>query len=352
MKKIVSLLFIVGVAFYSTSSLQGLSIQFDTSALHFNNGDFNNYSHDAYTANKSNNLLNTDDRGSVLYADLRLRYNTQYKKSEFFIDISRLGYWGTDNLQGRDNGQNPVLFNRLYFKYYPIESVSVQLGRYSYKIGESLNDYFFHDVIDGLQIDYQLLESLRLSFLFDVLSIAYRVPDAGIFSIVRKDTEDTGGFQGDYISWRLGISSTYNVEISAMGASRIIERAGLVPFTYLVRYGGSSQGSADLSEDGKNDLNQADNDFLSMSGLRLYGHFKNDSVLDITFAYSYGRDNQFTAEDSRIYNGFGAAVNYENKFSVIESLISTKFLGSLGYFHQDFASMKPRSMGGYASLGF
>ena len=332
----------------SGSGLWGLSLKFDTIGLHFNNGDFNNYNHQTYILNKSNQLYNTDDRGWILFADLRLNYNTQYKKTEFFIDVSRLGYWGTDNLQGRDNGQNPVLFNRLNFIYYPTEAVSIQLGRYSYQIGEALIDYFFHDVVDGVQFNYKILKELKINFLFDIMSIAYRVPDAGIFSIVRKDSEDQNGFQGDYISMRFGFSVTYVLE----NQIPFIEKPGIMLFSYLVRYGGSTQGSADLSEDGKNDLNQVDNDFLTMSGIRLFKQIKEDSKVDITFAYSYGRDNQFTEANSRIYNGMGVALNYEQRFSVIESLISTTILTSLGYFHQDFASMKPRSMGGTLLWGF
>ncbi len=335
-------------------SLESLSIKFDSTALHFNNLDFNDYDPEIFSDEKSNENKNTDDRGTTIFGNLAFDFSIKYKKTEFFLNISRQGYWGTDNFQGRDNGQNPILINRLYFAYYPTKNLSINFGRQFYQIGEAHTDFFFSDVVDGVRLDYSPFDWLKANMLFDIVALAFRPPNINIYSIVRKDDENLNNFQGNTVNFRFGFAPNFTLpqeNISSMGASRWMEQLGFLPFTYLLRYGASTRGSADLSENGRNNLNQADNDFLSLSGLRIYVQFKNSSRLDVTFGYANGRDTQFTIENSRIYNNIAFALNYEIFLQGKSDREYTKLFTNFGYFHQDFASLNSRSMGGILVWG-
>ena len=319
-------------------NLYALSLDLSTNFIHINNEDFQNYDDSKYIQNRSSDSLNTDDRASILYGNLALRFDTQYKNTKFFLDISRQGYWGTDNFQGRDSGQNPILMNRLYFIYYPFQSLSIHFGRHRYEVGDTGTDFFFSDVIDGIQINYQANEIVKLNFLTDIVALAFRPDNAGIFSVVQKDDEQLEDFRGDTVTFRVG--SYLNLKIS--------NAFQVKPFAYYLRYGGSTEGGADLSENGRSTLNRADNDFLAMGGTRLFGDMSEFGEYDLTIAYSYGRDHQF--DDERTYNGLGTAINYSYDSSFLERLYLISKV-SLAYFHQDFASMKARSPGGILLWG-
>ncbi len=324
-------------SFLVVSDIYSFSIDFTTNFLHLDNNDFLNYDEERFSRDQSVDFLDTDDRASVLYGILTLRFNTQYKKTEFFLDISRQGYWGTDNFQGRDEGQNPILFNRLYFIFFPIEEVSFTFGRYKYSIGDTETDFFFSDVIDGLQIDYDIIDFLRLNLMGDVVSIGFRPEYAGIYSVVKKDDEEIENFRGDTFAFRVGGNLRYN----------LLDQLVLKPFTYFIRYGANNEGGADLSQNGRNDLNRSDNDHLSMSGIRLHKDMESYGIIDATFAYSVGVDNQF--DGKREYNSFGVSLNYKLPFAFSDYTMDSIF--SLGYFNQDFASMKHQSMGGMLLWG-
>ena len=331
--------------------LFALALKFDTTSLHFNNLDFRDYNSDLFIQENQN----TDDRGTAIFGRLTFNLDLKYKKTTFFMDISRQGYWGTDNFQGRDQGQNPVLMNRLYFVYNPSESFSLSFGRQFYQIGEAHTDFFFTDVVDGIQVNYEPFDFLKLHFLFDIVALAFRPPNINIYSIVNKDDESLDGFQGDSVNIRFGFSPRFafkDTPSADIKQNHWLKEIGFIPFSYLLRYGASTQGSADLAENGRNTLNQADNDFLSLSGLRIYAKFKNRSKIDMTLGYSHGKDTQFTMQNNRVYNHVGFALNYEVLLgSPDKPYGSHKFFTSLGYFHQDFASMNSRSMGGMLVWG-
>ena len=343
---------VVLIVVFICSSIQGLSLKFDSTVLHFNNLDFQNYDPDVFADEKSNENRNTDDRGTEIFGSLAFDFSIQYKKTEFFLNISRQGYWGTDNFQGRDEGQNPILMNRLYFVYYPIRNLSIHFGRQFYKIGETHTDFFFSDVIDGLQVNYSPFSWVKVNVLFDIVALAFRPPNINIYSIVRKDDESLNNFQGDTINFRFGFAPNFILSNKVISeVSGWVDQIGLLLFTYLLRYGASTQGSADLSENGRNNLNQADHDFLSLSGLRVYAKFMNASKLDVTLAYSNGRDTQFTIKNSRYYNHIGLALNYEIVLRGKSNKHYTKLFTNIGYFHQNFASLNSRSMGGILIWG-
>ena len=323
----------------SQQDLYALSLDLRTNFIHINNLDFQSYDKDKYRQNKSIDFLNTDDRANILYGSLNLRFDTQYKNTKFFLDIARQGYWGTDNFQGRDDGQNPILINRLYFSYSPGKIFSIHFGRHRYEIADARLDFFFSDVIDGLQINYQINGVLRVNLMADIVALAFRPDDAGIFSVVRKDSEQLGDFQSDTLTFRVG--SYFNIKIHN-------ELLYIKPFAYYLRYGATTDGGADLSENGRNTLNRADSDFLIMGGARFFGSIGERGGYDLTAAYSYGKDYQF--DDERKYNGLAVAANYAYGFLSSDALhVSIK--ATLGYFHQDFISMKARSPAGILLWG-
>lgn len=307
--------------------LSAASLEFDTFYYYFNNADFRNYSAETYRANQSVPYLNTDDRIHLLFGSLRLKYATRYKKTEFKVDMSRFGFWGTDNFQGRDAGQNPITFRDLNFSWYPTEQLAIQFGRFTYSIGESQKDYFFYDIIDGMQVEYKFNQNYKLHFMGDVFSQAAKPDIAGYLAFVKKDTEQLDDFNGDTLTTRFG---------------GYFQAHFIKAFSYFLRYGANSQGGADLSENGRNPLNKADGDFLSMSGIRLSKESYTLGAVDFTLSYSYGKDYQFDA--TRTYNAMATALNYKRKIETNPMRITPAFSG--GWFDPNFASMKAQSMGG------
>ena len=315
----------------AATPLSATSLEFDTFYYYFNNADFSNYNADTYKANQSASYLNTDDRIHLLFGSLRFRYGAKYKKTEFNVDMSRFGYWGTDNFQGRDAGQNPITFRSLNFSWYPTENIAIQLGRFTYGIGNSQKDYFFYDIIDGVQVEYKFNKDYKVHVMGDVFSQAAKPDIAGYLAFVRKDSEQIDDFNGDTVTTRFG---------------GYLQAHFIKAFSYFLRYGANSQGAADLSENGRNPLNKADGDFLSMSGIRLSHDSFNWGSGDITVSYSYGKDYQFDA--TRTYNALAGAMNYKKRFEGNALRHTPKFSG--GWFDPNYASMKAQSMGGIAAL--
>ncbi len=328
-KKIITLVLCAAASPLAATS----TLEFNSNYYHFNNNDQRNYNAETYKANQSASYLNTDDRFNLIQGALRLRYATRYKKTEFKVDMARLGQWGADNFQGRDAGQNPLTFNDLYFAWYPIPSIAFTFGRFTYSIGNSQKDHFFFDIIDGAKVDWKYSNNFQFQLMGDIFSNAVKHDMAGYLGIVKKDTEQLDDFNGDTVTYRGGATAqAYFAKF----------------FTYFLRYGANSQGSADLSENGRNPLNKADGDFLSMSGVRLQKDFQKWGVPDVTVSYSYGKDYQF--DDTRTYNGIATAVNYK-KVAEFNTFRWTTLLSG-GYFNENFAAMKSQGIGSILLYGY
>ena len=322
--------------FLLSSSVFSISLLFNTYSLFSDNADFKKYDPLIYQASKVDSL-NTDDKFGIVYGDLIFRYDYTSQKTNFYLDISRHAYWGSANFQGSDAGLNPLLVNKLYFTLNPISSLSFSFGRFRYSLGNAIIDTTFATTIDGLQINYKPFEWLQSTIVADVMSIASQVDYAGIYSIIKKDSENIKSFNGDTISLRGGLILNFNIPFVI----------GIKPYGYYLRYSANTLGGADHAQSGKNNFNKSDGDFLTLSGIRLYKDFINFGNLDFTFAYSYGKDYQF--ETTNLYNGFALNASYkiENKINIykIISLISG------GYYQPDFISMKAESVGGVLLRG-
>jgi len=323
------LLFITTAIFFfllSNNYSYALTFEFTSYAYTFDNADFRYYDHTMYQRYKSVDYLNTDDRMSFIYYNITINYSRKYKNSEFFLKIYRSGFYGSDNLEGRDDGKNPILFSNIYFIYYPFKGFSFKLGRYYFNIGDAKKDYFFSDTIDGIVFTYDLSKNISFKLEGDILGIGARPEGTRIWFGIEKDDEIIEDFNGDVISARGGlIAKAYFAKV----------------FSFILRYGATTDGGADISESGRSIVNRADGDYLSLSGLRLFYDFDFFGSTDLTVAYSYGQDRQY--ERDKTYNGFAVALNHSAK-------IDTKYLRkiglSTGYFHPKFCSMKAASMGG------
>ncbi len=320
------------------SKLHAFSLHFLTYYYYFNNADFQSYDKKKYEENQAFGFKNTDDSIHFLYASLRLRYIASYKKTNFFVDLEKSGYWGGNNLQGADQGLNPLRFNRLYFEYIPFSFFQLTLGRFRYRIGDSRNDYFFSSVIDGIEGLFSFKEIFRFSVVSDLLSNAVQAEGAGIYSITAKDEEKIEDFQGDTLSWRVGLRSGVTLPYSL----------GIKSFFYYLRYGASFQGGADLSENGKNSLNEGDGDYLFIGGLRFFRKQLERFSCDATWAYSKGVDFQFDRKYN--YQGNAATINFDWNWERIPFKNEIGF--SNGYFQEGYAGMRAQSMGGVLLWGY
>lgn len=306
--------------------LVALELEFTTYGYSFNNADFKNFDQEAYEQYKSVDYLNTDDRMSFLYSNIALGFHHRYKQSEFQIDIYRSGFWGSDNLEGRDEGGNPILYKNLNYIYYPNRDMSIQIGRFFYEIGNTQRDYFFSDRIDGVSINYRFTDEMSMNFEVDVMGIGQRPEGTRLWFGIEKDEETIEDFNGDVLSARAGGYFTWK---------------NLRTFIYGLRYGATTEGGADIAESGNSTVNKADNDFLLLGGTRYSIDHNRYGTADITAAYSYGYDYQY--EGDHPFNGFAVAANYEKYIDVwkLRSVSATA-----GYFHPSFASMKAQSMAG------
>lgn len=320
-----------------------LEINFSTYGYYFNNADFLKYDAYQYVQNQYDENTNTDDEVKFIYSDISLNYKRQYLSTIFEVDISRSGYWGTDNLAGRDDGSNPFNFNLINFIYYPEIGFEFQFGRFHYNIGDAETDYFFNDTIDGIKFIYDFSHVYKrnasVEIIADVLGIASKPSESYAWSAIDKDDEIVDNFQGDTISFRTGFNVKYEF---------------VKLFSYYLRYAASTQGGSDISENGKNDVNWADNDFLWLSGARLFYDAEKYGSGDFTLAYSLGKDYQYAGDHD--YNGFAAVLNYniemEDLYPEVDNFFFTGSTFSIGYFSSKMCTMKASSPGGTLLMGY
>ena len=339
-------------SFASFANEEKFLFSFKNQALFFENADFQSYEEESFRDKQASRNQNTDDTYKIVYGELSLLLEKEYKNSTFYIQAARAAHWGADNFQGRDEGQNSVYFKQLYFRHRSSSEFEFSLGRQRYEIGDSYWDYFFSDIIDGLSFLYRSpADTFSINFMGDVLSNSVPNEETGIYGVVKKDEESIDDFRGDTLSSRAGL----NLRIGKTKKSAFpAPFFGLRAFSYHLRYGVSSQGSADLAESGKNPYNKSDGDFLNTSGLRFYASlFKGSVDMDFTWAHSRGRDLQFASE--HIYDDSAYALNFlwkENWERKEKAPIQNEFALQAGLFEPRFAGMKGLSMGGMLLWGY
>ncbi len=309
-------------------------ITFQADAYHFNNDDFEDYNAKTYEKNKAVASENTDDAVNFAISTIKLDVHKKVSKSEFDLVMDRTGFWGNDNLMGKDQGGNPFRFLSMHCKVYPVDFYELTIGRFEYGIGSAKYDYFFEDIVDGVENRFIIplgIDSLKISLLTEIMSNAAKPSDTYAWSALEKDSEEIDDFDGDTVSLRHGLSVSYYAATL---------------FGYYVRYGANTSGAADTSEDGKSSLNEADHDYLFMGGLRAFYTAIGAVSTDATFAYSTGKDYQY--EGGRDYDGYAGSLNIAVDMSGtgLNLPVLEEFVTSTGYFSPKFCGMKADSPGG------
>ncbi len=317
-----------------------ISLGFKTDGYLFNNNDFIEYDHKLYVKNKAIPEKSSDDKICFITSSIEINYS--YITPETFLNIgaSKNAYWGNNNLSNSSKDANNIAINSLYYNYSPTSNFKISLGRQYFSLGNSINDYFFSDDIDCVLLNLNIPAAndiFSLYLITDLTGNSAYPNNANAWSGISKDDETIDDFNGDTLSLRY----TYSMSFSFIKV-----------YSSLIRYGASTKGSADISENGKNTLNETDNDHLFSGGTRLYKNFSKFGNGDFTFAYSSGKDYQIDAEKS--YEGYATALNYSIPFGIegfYVGYLKNYFL-SFGHFSKGFCGMKGSTPGGILTSAY
>lgn len=343
-KKGIFTLFLSVLLFPQNVFSYSFHLEFNSDGYHFNNADFINYDKTRYEENQAVDRQNSDDAISFAYSGISLGFMQRYKYSEFFVTIRQSGFWGSDSLEGRPETNNTITYSELYFNYYFTRNFMMSLGRYRYSLEDTTQEYFFNDTIDGISVRHELPWGMQYRLLFDVLGIASKPEDTRVWFSLAKDEEQIDDFQGDTATLRGGLIFDHEAfKISD-------EYFKYKIFSFYLRYGANTSGGADIAENGKSALNEADNDYLSNSGFRISYEISRLWATDLTVAYSYGVDNQFN--DKREYNDIAVAMNHRFETSTFGWPVDFMIDLSGGYFGPKYASMKANSPGGMLIMAY
>lgn len=303
--------------------------------FYLNNGDFRNYSHSVYADRKVLPAVNSDDALSYVTADIEFGFYKKTGHSEMNLNLCKSGYFGNDNLENADEALNPLRVHEADVAYTSDSGFICRIGRMPYSIGGSVHEYFFNDTIDGIAAEYTAVPGiypLGVSLTVDVLSNSFKGEAVRSGSTVNSDEERIDDFQGDTRSWRTGC---------------VFSLVYVKTFHYYLRYGANTKGGADISENGKSAVNEADHDFITLHGLRLFYNFPFFST-DFTAAWSYGHDYQYSGRHT--YNGFAGAADFRLRLGNDGmSVVPGSCLDlSCGFFQPEYCSMKASSPAGIA----
>lgn len=311
-----------------------VDIRLDLNGYTFNNADYLTYDHASYEADRVYDMFNTDDQLNFCMTTVGFHFHKKFERTEVDLEIDHSGFWGNDVLMGGDNGANAFRFLSLHAIGRPVDFYQLKAGRFDYEIGDACNDFFFSDTIDAVENTFLISlgpAPLRISFLTEVMSNGAKPTDTYAWSGLEKDDEEVNDFDGDTLSLRFG---------------SVIRYFAASLFSYYVRYGANTVGGADISDNGKTDVNEADHDYLSLSGFRAFANFSGWVKTDFTLAWSTGKDFQYEGE--KVYNGYAAAANVYLDLSgrgAALPLLERVYLSS-GYFSPSYCGMKAASPGG------
>lgn len=303
--------------FAKTSSF---SVSFLSDFYHFNNADLKSY--------QSRMQAETDDKATFIFSTLSLSYFRYASDSIFEVEAYRSGFWGNDNLEGKDTvnsyserkGTNPILLKRLSFKYFISPEISIRLGRFRYALGSVQREYFFTDTIDGTLLEWKWGKDFSIQIESDLLSLSSKPEETYLYSNISKDEEQIENFEGDTLSLRYGLA--LNVPYFKI-------------FGFFIRYSANTQGGADRSENGLNSNNRADGDYLIWGGSR-YHVSLNFIKLTWSGAYSFGKNYLYSG--TKEFQGYGASAELFVRRKNVRARFST------AYFSENYMGMKALSM--------
>ncbi len=321
-----------------------------TSFNYFDNSDLR-----ALNSRNETSIEETDDRLYFIYsgAEVGLFFPVN-PHLDIRMDIWKVGFWGHDQLGGRDNnndardspaGSNTVNFGNLYFDIHiqkePARERRLDLiiGRQPYELGgEIYRDYLLDDQLDSVVLRwYGWLGRLDL-LLLDVFASGSDTEDVNFVQYLSFDEEKVDGFDGDVNTYRQGL--TYRLPVygdADLGGTHFDGRV----FYYYARFGGVNDGGADRTNDGTIPTNEADKDFSFMRGFRLNAGYKNWFRTSFTYAESFGIDRKQTNElllpvNDVDNNGKSYALDIEfNFFNNALIITPTYFFADGGRYHID-----------------
>ncbi|MCB1314817.1 MAG: hypothetical protein KDK27_02630 [Leptospiraceae bacterium] len=224
----------------------------------------------------------TDDRAYFIVAGAAL--DTFFPINPYLdvrVDIWKTGFWGHDQLAGRDNnndsrdtfsGSNTVNFGKLFLDIHikpepdRTSRADLTIGRQHYGLGGYIeNDYIFDDTVDAVVFRwYGRLGRLDLLIL-DVYANGSDVDDINFVQYISHDSEKQEGFNGDVNTYRQGL--TYRFPIygdEELGGTHFDVRA----FYYYAQFGALDDGGSDRTNEGASG-NFSDEDFSFLRGARL-----------------------------------------------------------------------------------
>ncbi len=273
-----------------------------------------NYFNDAdlRTLDETNetNVELTDDAGSFFVSGVRLdTFFPVNERLDIRMDIYKTGFWGVDQLGGRDNnndpretfnGSNTVSFALVYMDIHLFKNptdkkrLDLIIGRQPFKIGgEVYRDYLLTDVLDSVVLKWHHPWLGKFNFLIlDVFSQGSHTEDINFVQFVSFSNERVQGFDGDVNTFRTGLNYEYElIGDSELGGTHLEGRA----FFYYAKFGGVNDGGSDRTNVGTSG-NFPDNDFSTMYGFRITGGWKEYVRGALTYAESSGIDRKRAAD--------------------------------------------------------
>lgn len=338
-----------------------------TSFNYFNNGDLR-----ALNENNETSVDETDDKVYFIVGgaavDFFLPVNPHL---DVRVDIWKTGFWGHDQLGGRDNnndstetfsGSNTVNFGKFFLDIHirpeptRTSKLDLTIGRQSYEIGgEIYRDFWLDDTLDAVVFkwysDFGRLDVL----LIDVYSSGSPTDDVNFVQYISHDSEKTEGFNGDVHTYRQGL----NYSLAILGDEELggthFEARG---FYYYAKYGGTNDGGSDRTNEGTSG-NYPDDDFSFMRGVRLNFGWQDWFRTTLSYAESFGKDrkqlNSLSLPLEDMDNN-GRSWGLELEFSFFNRrliFLPTYFIADGGRYHIDgkqfshgFVSMKGKHTGG------
>jgi hypothetical protein len=316
------------------------------------------WTHGNYSNNSDLRKIDSTNQTSINFTDDRTQFvagGVQFDnffpvnpRLDFRFDIWRFGFWGQDQLAGRDtnndikttsSGANTLNFGQLYidwhFKLEPTRTdrFSLRVGRQDFRIGGRIHrDFYQDDILDAVVLKWYNPRWGKLDLLLlDVFSNGPDTKDVNFIRFLSLSSPTVNNFNGKTTTLRHGIKYRY----SFFGDSDLIgDHLEFTPFYYIAHYSGTNQpfGGADRSFQGTSG-NFIDNDFVIMRGARINYGFSKWFRTATTYAESYGIDRKVPTLllENRDVDTNGKSYHIELEFSAFKRRV--KFLPS--YFISD-----------------
>jgi hypothetical protein len=277
--------------------------------LFWNHGNYSNNS-DLRKLDSTNqtSIDRTDDKTQFVAGGIQFdNFFPVHPRLDFRFDIWRFGFWGQDQLAGRDanndnrqttSGANTVNFGQLYFDWHfklnptSRDRISLRVGRQDFRLGGRIHrDFYQDDILDAVVFKWYDPVFGKLDILLvDVFSNGPDTKDVNFMRFLSFSSPTVKNFDGKSATIRHGIKHRF----AFYGDSTIIgDHLELTPFYYISYYSGTNQpfGGADRSFQGTSG-NFPDKDYVIMRGGRLNFGLAKWFRSQFSYAESFGIDRR------------------------------------------------------------